>query len=46
MEKKDLKFYETPVVEIEEMEVEAILAGSPGDDPEDVKDEEIIIWDN
>lgn len=36
MDKKDMKWYEAPEVEIIEAEVEAqLLAGSPGTDPFD-----------
>ena len=42
MDKKELKFYETPAYEVVELEVEAqLLAGSPNpDDPFDGKTEE------
>jgi len=35
MDKKDLKFYETPAVELIEMEVEGFLCASNPDDPFD-----------
>ena len=42
MDKKELKFYETPAAEVVELEVEAqLLAGSPNpDDPFDGHTEE------
>ena len=41
MEKKELKFYEAPVVELEEMEIEGFLCASNVDDIDPSNDEEI-----
>jgi hypothetical protein len=43
MDKKELKWYVTPAEEIIDLHLTTpILAGSPGDEPEDVQDEEDI----
>ena len=41
MDKKELKWYETPSVEIIETELVGFLCESPGSNPGDVPDEEI-----
>ncbi len=42
MNKKDLKWYEAPICEVVELDVATpILAGSAGNEPGDVPDEEI-----
>lgn len=41
MDKKDLKWYETPASEVVEVELKSILCASPGSNPGDVQDEEI-----
>ena len=42
MDKKELKWYVTPAQEIIETELEGFLCSSPGEEEEDVKDEEDI----
>ena len=41
MDKKELKFYEAPVVELVEMEIEGFLCASNGDNIDPGDDEEI-----
>ena len=41
MEKKDLKFYEAPAVELVDMEIEGFLCASNVDDIDPSNDEEI-----
>jgi hypothetical protein len=42
MDKKEMKFYETPAAEVVELKANvALLAGSPGSEPGDVPDEEV-----
>lgn len=42
MDKKELKFYEAPACEVVELKASvALMAGSPGNEPGDVPDEEV-----